>query len=791
MKRVLFALLLALYVFNLAWADDPNDQDPVYEGPVYFADARLQEVVERDLWVWDPTVADMLGLTSLKASSWGITDLTGLEYATNLVELELHFNQISGLSPLAGLTNLQTLVVNNNLVNDISALAGLTNLRYLDVHDNQIGDISALAGLTNLHGLVIRLNPIGDLSPLAGLTGLEDLDAHMVEASDISPLAGLTDLQRLILQFNHIADLSPLSGLTELRELNLRYNAISDVTPLVGLFNLQQLNLCSNEIIDISPLADMKGLRQLNLEGNLSLNQDAYHCHLYTICDNGTSVQYSPHTGVPTGVVAKEFASQGLIEVTWNEVNQGPLYDVYYRVYRSIPPADPETAVSEWQTALRFQDTTIEPGVRYAYWVRTATSSDGDNGSDLSDPADPSDRQQAILTLSSAAGGSVTVPGEGSFPVDGQTITVTARPTDPNLFFFSGWTGSAVDAGKVSHPSQASTFVTVNDNGTLRAHFATYMDVLYVDDDAPGDPEPAVTTTSDSQENGTPLHPFDSIQEAIEVATKGVTIIVHSGTYRENIDLLGKDVRLTGLDANTAPLPVIEGTAAGPVVCFMRGEDPNCILTGFVITAGKGQQAGAILCSRSSPIVANCLIVGNRAAASEGAALYCQNSQAQFINCTIADNVGGERGAAIIVADSRVTISHSIVWGNTPQQILLSGDSGPSITYSDIAGAWPDAANLENEPFFVERGYWADPDQIKREVDPNRSDAIWVAGDYHLRSEAGRWDPQTQSWVQDGMTSPCIDAGDPLAPLGDEPEPHGDIINLGAYGGTAQASLGQ
>jgi hypothetical protein len=42
--------------------------------------------------------------------------------------------------------------------------------------------------------------------------------------------------------------------------------------------------------------------------------------------------------------------------------------------------------------------------------------------------------------------------------------------------------------------------------------------------------------------------------------------------------------------------------------------------------------------------------------------------------------------------------------------------------------------------------------------------------------------------VQDEVTSPCIDAGDPNGSLGDELFPHGGIVNLGAYGGTVEAS---
>ena len=57
-----------------------------------------------------------------------------------------------------------------------------------------------------------------------------------------------------------------------------------------------------------------------------------------------------------------------------------------------------------------------------------------------------------------------------------------------------------------------------------------------------------------------------------------------------------------------------------------------------------------------------------------------------------------------------------------------------------------------------------------------------------MKSQAGRWDPNSQSWVQDDVTSPCIDAGDPMSPIGFEPFPNGGIINMGAYGGTVEAS---
>ena len=60
--------------------------------------------------------------------------------------------------------------------------------------------------------------------------------------------------------------------------------------------------------------------------------------------------------------------------------------------------------------------------------------------------------------------------------------------------------------------------------------------------------------------------------------------------------------------------------------------------------------------------------------------------------------------------------------------------------------------------------------------------------DYHLKSQAGRWDEQRAAWVRDMVTSPCIDAGNPRSPIMYEPFPHGGVVNMGAYGGTSEAS---
>jgi hypothetical protein len=74
------------------------------------------------------------------------------------------------------------------------------------------------------------------------------------------------------------------------------------------------------------------------------------------------------------------------------------------------------------------------------------------------------------LAISAAPGGQVVVPGEGVFTyAAGQMVPVEAL-ADPDCSF-AGWTGTAVDAGRVLNPSAAGTQVTVDVPRTLTALF--------------------------------------------------------------------------------------------------------------------------------------------------------------------------------------------------------------------------------------------------------------------------------------------------------------------------------
>jgi hypothetical protein len=198
---------------------------------------------------------------------------------------------------------------------------------------------------------------------------------------------------------------------------------------------------------------------------------------------------------------------------------------------------------------------------------------------------------------------------------------------------------------------------------------------------------------------------------------------------------------------------------------------------------------------------ANCLFVGNRAfdrgtrsdqtwfPGTGGAVSHPYSMEAlHFTNCTFHENCASF-GSAVYTSDGWPDFRNCILRG--PASLIRSDpyEQPPQVAYCNVEGGWPGAGNIDVDPAFTTPGYWADPNDPNRPGDPNDPNTVWVDGDYHLESQAGRWDPTTDSWVIADVTSPCVDAGDPNSPIGEEPFPNGGRVNMGAYGGTAEASM--
>ncbi len=236
----------------------------------------------------------------------------------------------------------------------------------------------------------------------------------------------------------------------------------------------------------------------------------------------------------------------------------------------------------------------------------------------------------------------------------------------------------------------------------------------------------------------------------------------------------------------------------------------NCSFSGNWVFWGGGGITNEQNCNY---ILTNCTFSGNRA--NVGGGIYNNNSDIELINCTFGFSGTFSCTGIALATDckwnpSHITLKNCIIWGEG-WQICNEDGSTINISYSNVpqnqtavydpceAVIWG-IGNIDEDPLFAAEGYWASADNPNIIAEPYQLSAVWIEGDYHLKSQAGRWNLNSRDrrrtalvtgWVIDDVTSPCIDAGDPNSDWILEPWPNGERINMGAYGDTAVSSKSQ
>ncbi len=162
-------------------------------------------------------------------------------------------------------------------------------------------------------------------------------------------------------------------------------------------------------------------------------------------------------------------------------------------------------------------------------------------------------------------------------------------------------------------------------------------------------------------------------------------------------------------------------------VSFYSAEGLDSVLKNFVITNSKV----GIFIAGSSPTICNVTLAGNEF----GIAAY-SGANPEVTNC--------------------------IFWNNTDGDLF-----GCKAKFSCLEPPVDGEGNISSNPLFADA----------------------EGGDYHLLSRRGRYVAAYRLWSFDPVTSPCIDAGDPAMSVGPERAPNGGRIDMGAYGGTSEASL--
>jgi internalin A len=529
-------------------------------------------------------VSGLTSLTSLDLWSNQIGDISSLSGLTSLMWLDLGSNQISDITPLSGLTSLIDLDLGSNQISDISSLSGLTSLIWLGLWSNQISDITPVSGLTSLASLDLWSNQISDITSLSGLTSLAWLDLGSNQISDITPLSGLTSLTWLDLGSNQISDITPLSGLTSLTDLDLWSNEISDITPLSGLTSLTDLDLWSNQISDITSLSSLTNLTWLSLESN-QISDITPLSGLTSLTDLYLgSNQISDITSLSglTSLTDLDLGSNQISDIT-SLSGLTSLSDLYldYNQISDIGPLVDNTGLAAGdEVDLRGNPlsavslTTYIPQLE-ARGVTVYYDAGGNNPPNT--PFNPSPPNHAT-----GVSVDVNLSWTGGDPDVGDTVTY-------DVYFDT--TGATT---LVSNDQSATTY----DPGTLNPNTQYYWNVVATDNHNVPTTGPVWDFTTVSSPSPGELHvgpgqPYATIQEGIDDASDGDTIIVHPETYdgftvenKNNIGIIGQE----GVTVNSANM-FVDGGEWWAMAVVMNSTNIN--IEGIVFD-GEGTEVGMI-----------------------------------------------------------------------------------------------------------------------------------------------------------------------------------------------------
>lgn len=185
---------------------------------------------------------------------------------------------------------------------------------------------------------------------------------------------------------------------------------------------------------------------------------------------------------------------------------------------------------------------------------------------------------------------------------------------------------------------------------------------------------------------------YNTIQEAIDAAIDGETIIVCMGTYHENIKFDGRNITVRSTDPlnpTVVATTIIDG-GSGSVVEFTGGDAST--LEGFTIRNGNADYGGGIhVHGGSSPTITGNIITGNTAN-DNGAGIYVDEISSPTIsnNAITSNHANATSGGGITVhGGSSPVITGNIITGNMAQAgggIFVYDNSSPTISENVITG---------------------------------------------------------------------------------------------------------
>ena len=223
-------------------------------------------------------------------------------------------------------------------------------------------------------------------------------------------------------------------------------------------------------------------------------------------------------------------------------------------------------------------------------------------------------------------------------------------------------------------------------------------------------------------------------------------------------------------DGNVADADSSNGYGWGGAITIVNYDTTKLITLSYNVWRNNSapSRGGAVFVDEAAKVHMSNELFYDNASGESGSAIYVDQawtlepSILTMDNCTVSGNASG---AALYVEASTAYVQNCIFWNNGEDFEVAAGGY-LTVEYTLTQQGYDGMGNITSDPLFADA----------------------ANGDFHVRSQYGRFVPATGAFVNDGETSPAIDAGQPSSDFSEEPAPNGGRVNLGCYGNTAEAS---
>ena len=233
---------------------------------------------------------------------------------------------------------------------------------------------------------------------------------------------------------------------------------------------------------------------------------------------------------------------------------------------------------------------------------------------------------------------------------------------------------------------------------------------------------------------------YSSIQEAINLSSKGDTVKVNPGIYYENLIIDEKFLLIKSIGTNEET--IIDGNYQAPVITCNNIIDGQMIIDGFTIRNGIGENingssfGGGILSKKSKLFLKNLVITNNSAFAGGGVCFYSTDIftfNSMIIDVLIQNNSASE-GGGIFCVNHPILIENSTILGNGMDlygsgggiQALLSDIELKNVSINDNQTKFGGGIYISNSIGFF------DGVEIKNNYSDSKGGGLWVGGNTEL-----------------------------------------------------------